>query len=143
MLEGERLTTELYNRRFGEIFEALRKQSGWVSRLGWLTPFQAIRNLSQRSAGVGLDHLLHFLAAGEARRFAMVQALNELHRREIHHENDRGQRLDASNWAEIPRQPYTQPTLAELEPSAPHGLAQLLAWLTVSIGGLWLAGGRR
>lgn len=139
MLEGERLTTELYNRRFQETVSRLREQSQWVARVAWLTPFQALRNLSQRAAGVDLEHLLHFLAEGEKRRYAMVQALNELHRREIRFENDRGQRLEASRWAEIPRQPYRPPTLDELPGAGGGGLGQLAVWAALVLSTLFLA----
>ena len=139
MVEGERLTTELFNRRFEETFSRLRDQSAWVSRLAWVTPFQALRGLSQRAAGVDLEHQLHFLTESESRRYAMVQALNELHRREIRYENDRGQRLDAARWAEIPRQPYRLPALDQLPGGAGAGLGQLAAWTVLALLALFLA----
>ena len=140
MLEGERLTTELYNLRFGEIFSALRAQSSWNAHLAWITPFVALRSLSGRAAGVDLEHLLHFLAEGEIRRYAMVQALNGLHAEKIRFENDRGQRLSASHWEELPRHEIRAPTLGDLPGGGAGDMAALCGWALLVLGALLFSG---
>jgi len=143
MLEGERLTAELHERHVETLFGRLREQSAWSSLLGWATPFVALRSLSQRAAGVDLEHLLHFLRHGEARRYAMVQALNQLHVDQIQLADDRGQRLSASHWEDIPRQTITVPPLEGLRGGVGGSLGQLSLWAIGVVGGLLLLGRSR
>jgi ABC-2 type transport system permease protein len=96
----------------------------------------ASRSLSATDA----DHHRHFVAAGEARRYALVQALNQLHAEKIAYRNDRAQRLHADHWDAIPRTPYRPPSLAFAWPRAQPALLALLAWLAILAAGLHLCG---
>jgi ABC-2 type transport system permease protein len=142
MLEGERLTTAAIAAEVDRQRDAWQAQADRASAFGWIVPTLAIRSLSQAFAGTDLAHHRDFLDQAERRRFATVQALNQLHATRIAALNDRDQKLDASQWADIPRADIALPALRRAAPSLAATVAPVGAWLLLGLVALgWLGRG--
>ena len=135
MLEGERLTTAAIAAEVDGQRDAWQAQIDRASAFGWIVPTLAIRHAAQTFAGTDLAHHRDFLDQAEQRRFATVQALNELHATRIAALNDREQKLDASHWADIPRDEITLPALGKAAPDLAITLSPVGLWL---LAGCWL-----
>lgn len=140
MLEGERLTSEAHAAETRRVDALHAAQNRLVDAFAWIAPPVAAAVASRSLAATDADHHRHFVAAGEARRYALVQALNQLHAEKIAYRNDRAQRLHADHWDAIPRTPYRPPSLPFAWPRAQPALLALLAWLAILAVGLHLCG---
>jgi len=100
--------------------------------------YLALRNGSMALAGTDSHHVIDFEQQAEDHRYAFTQRLNALHTNEIHFENDRAQRLDASRWREFPPFEYRRPSLGQAVSHAGLAAASLLGWavllLAVTLG---------
>lgn len=139
MQEGERLTSAAFDEASDHLFAQHARQNRWVDRFAVVSPHLALLQLSRSAAGTDTDHYIHFLRAAEARRYAMVQALNTLHTEEIELENDPEQRLSAEAWDAIPRMDYAPPDARFALARSGGALAILLGWLLATAALLsWL-----
>lgn len=143
LAEGERLTSELFDRHMEADFRVQRQQTDFIDRFGLASPVISLRRLSMAMAGTSLEHHKHFLFSAEQYRFALIQALNDLHAREIRHEDDRAQRLSQDHWQHLPKFHYAPPDLdATIRSQVLPGLYVMAAWLgALTLAALWL--GRR
>jgi ABC-2 type transport system permease protein len=133
MLEGERLTTAAIATEVDRQRDAWQAQVDRATAFGWALPTLAIRHAAQAFAGTDLAHHRDFLDQAERRRFATVQALNELHATRIAALNDREQKLDASHWAKIPRADIALPALRSAAPALATTLAPVGVWLLLGL----------
>lgn len=128
-MEGERLTSALFDRYADRAFTLEATQNRWVSRAAWLSPVIALRQLSMHLAGTDLGSHQNFLAQAENYRFRLIQDLNRMHAEEVEYEGDKDHRISRGNWATLPRFSY-QPVDPMRQPAkllAP--LAVLASWL--------------
>lgn len=141
LAEGERLTSELFDRHMEADFRVQRQQSDFIDRFGLASPVIALRRLSMAMAGTSREHHEHFLASAEQYRFALIQALNDLHATEIRHEDDRAQRLSQDHWRHLPKFHYAPPELgATIRSQVLPGLYVMAAWLgALALAASWLA----
>jgi ABC-2 type transport system permease protein len=142
MLEGERLTTEAIAAEVNRQRDAWGAQGRIAAGFGWALPTLAARDAAQAFAGTDFAHHRDFLDQAERRRFATVQALNELHATKIAALNDREQKLDAAHWADVPRAAIALPKLGVATPALAQSAMQITLWLLLGIVGL-VAFGRR
>ncbi|MDM0018850.1 DUF3526 domain-containing protein [Variovorax saccharolyticus] len=132
-LEGERLTSELFERHAEASFGLQERQSRLVDRLGIVDPAIALRRLSMTAAGTDLDSYRRFSEQGERYRFALVQSLNRLQAEKLSYADDRNparqNRVDRSSWHDLPDFRHEpEPTAAMLRRALP-AMAVLLLWL--------------
>ncbi len=138
-MEGEALTSKLFDDYANRQFEAQRTQSGLVDTFGIVSPAIAVRRLSQSAAGTDLEGHRRFLAQAEAYRFAIVQRLNKLQATAITYADDGNRnkdpeaasrvRIDADNWQTVPDFAYRAATEREKLSAALPGALMLLGWL--------------
>lgn len=130
MVEGERLTSELFERYAAEHNARERAQGRWVTAFGVLSPTISLGQFSMTLAQTDVASHQGFLDQAEAHRYAFVQALNTLQAQEIRAEGDRDQRLSSALW---------QP-LADFEhrPPPPLGDDPLRVWLNLGLVLAWL-----
>ncbi|MGK6354410.1 ABC transporter permease [Sphingomonas sp. DT-207] len=139
-MEGERLTSELFNRYAGESYGAQKAQNAMVEAAGILSPAIALRSLSMAAAGTDFEGHRRFLDQAEAYRYALVQRLNRLQAEAVSYRDDtaegagadRRKRVSASNWGKMPDFAYRGPSGAQLAAGALPGLATVLAWFVVA-----------
>ena len=141
-MEGERLTSALFDRYADRAFALEAAQNRWVSRAAWLSPLIALRQLSMYLAGTDLSGHQNFLAQAESYRFRLIQDLNRMHAEEVEYEGDKDHRISHENWSTLPRFSY-QPIDPMKQPTkliAP--LAALVFWLLALLALLSWRGNR-
>jgi ABC-2 type transport system permease protein len=130
MLEGERLTSELFQQQMQALQAIEQSQSASLAALGWLSPLLALRPASMQLSGTDAGTHRAFLAQAERHRFAFVQALNTLHAEEIQQADDRAQKLSRDTWATLPRFEFVPPALS-LDANLLRALGVLLLWIVL------------
>lgn len=130
MLEGERLTSELFQQQMRALQAIEQSQSESLAALGWLSPLLALRPASMQLSGTDAGTHRAFLAQAERHRFAFVQALNTLHAEEIQQADDRAQKLSRDTWATLPRFEFV-PLAPSLDANLLRALGVLLLWVVL------------
>ncbi|NJS13738.1 MAG: DUF3526 domain-containing protein [Sphingopyxis sp.] len=148
-VEGEKLTSKLFDDYADRQFGAQKAQSQLVDAAGVLSPTIALRRLSKSAAGTDLEGHRRFLTQAEAYRFAIVQQLNQLQATAITYDDDsnrntdpdagRGVRIDPENWREVPDFQYAAAATGDKLRAAMPGMILLLLWLVVLGAGLRFA----
>lgn len=146
-VEGERLTSELFDRYAAQSFAAQARQNEIVNTTGLLSPAIALRGLSMAAAGTDFAAHRRFLEQAEAYRYTLVQRLNHLEADAVSYANDTAtdagadqrKRIDAAHWQAIPDFRFIAPTGATLARAALLGLAILSLWLVAAFALLTLA----
>ena len=140
MAEGERLTSELFDRYMQADFRIQEEQSAFVNQFAILSPVIALRQLSMSLAGTSREHHAHFLTEAEKYRFDLIQALNHLHTTQVRFENDRAQRVSRHHWQDLPKFSH-QPLSLEylITKHVLPGIGILALWLSaLAITLVWL-----
>lgn len=140
-LEGERLTSALFDRYAGESHAAQDRQNALVQAIGVLSPTIALRSLSMAAAGTDSTGHRRFLEQAEAYRYALVQRLNRMQAEAVSYSDDtatdrdadRRKRVSASNWDQMPDFIYRAPSGPALAAGALPGLTVILGWLLAAI----------
>lgn len=135
-LEGEKMTSSLFDRYAGESFAAQANQNALVSAIGMLSPAIALRDLSMAAAGTDFTGHRRFLEQAEAYRYDLVQRLNRLQAEAVSYANDtandagadRRKRISGDHWQAMPEFEFRQPDGATLAGAALPGLAVVLMW---------------
>ncbi|MFN6935236.1 MAG: DUF3526 domain-containing protein, partial [Tsuneonella sp.] len=146
-LEGEKLTSSLFDRYAAQSYGAQEKQNVLVATIGVASPAIALRSLSMAAAGTDFAGHRRFLEQAEAYRYALVQKLNALQASDVSYADDTAtdlaantrKRVDAANWEKMPDFAYRGPSAQALATGALPGLAILIAWLAVALALLALA----
>jgi ABC-2 type transport system permease protein len=148
-VEGEKLTSKLFDDYANRQFAAQKAQSGLKDIVGLISPTIALRRVSMSASGTDLDGHRRFLTQAEAYRFAIVQQLNQLQATKVTYADDRNRnsdpeagkrvRIDPRNWQAIPDFRYQAASIPEKMRAALPGLLMLLGWLLVLMLGLRLA----
>lgn len=139
-IEGERLTSSLFDRYAGESYDAQAQQNRLVEVTGMLSPTIAIRALSMAAAGTDFAGHRRFLEQAEAYRYALVQRLNKLQAEDVSYADDTAgdpearqrTRVSSRNWEEMPDFTFVAPNGATLAKGALPGLMIVLGWLMVA-----------
>lgn len=139
-LEGEKLTSQLFDDYAERQFEQQRRQSTIVTGFGLISPAIALRSLSMALAGTDLEGHRRFLSQAETYRYDIVQRLNRLQAEAVTFSDDsnrnkdpeagRRARIDPANWGKVPDFAYQPASLPEKLRSAAPAAVILLAWLT-------------
>lgn len=128
-MEGERLTSQLFDRYAREAFAREQAQNGLVRGFGVVSPVIALRQASMSLAGTDIESHQDFLDQVERYRYAFVQALNLMQVEQIPN-RDAGEdpRISADNWKRVPSFAYVAPDVLRV---AGDRVAANLAILTV------------
>lgn len=136
-LEGERMTSSLFDRYASESHAAQKQQIALVGTVGILSPAIALRGLSMAATGTDFAAHRRFLEQAEAYRFALVQRLNRMQAQDVSYADDtatdadadRRKRVEAGNWQAMPGFRFDAPDGATLARAALPGLGLLFLWL--------------
>ena len=145
-MEGERQSTELFNRYADASFARQERQNAVVDAFGWLSPTLALRRLSMTASGTDLAAYRSFLEQGERYRYELVQGLNRLQVEELSYTDDtnpnKENRVSSTHWKTFPEFSFHAASAAEtLRRASPAGLV-LLAWLLAAGLLAWTLAGR-
>lgn len=146
-LEGERLTSALFDRYAARSHAAQERQNALVDATGLLSPAIALRALSMAAAGTDFAAHRRFLEQAERYRYALVQRLNRMQAEDVSYADDvatdagadRRKRIGAANWQTVPDFHFAAPGGATLARAALPGLTVLTLWLAVAAALLALA----
>ena len=138
-MEGEALTSSMFDRYASTQFAQQRQQGNAALAFGLLSPAIALRSLSMAAAGTDLEGHRRFLAQAEDYRFGIVQRLNRLQAESLTYADDRNRnsdpeaarrvRIDPSNWHDVPEFAYRGATTTEKLRAAVPGMVLVLGWL--------------
>lgn len=132
-MEGERASSELFNRYAAAGFARQQAQNRLVDDLGWLSPTLALRRLSMTASGTDLESFRGFLDQAEQYRYALIQGLNKLEADKISYADDKNpdkeNRVSRANWMAFPTFDYHAAPVAEIVRRAAPAAAVLLFWL--------------
>ena len=145
-MEGERRSTELFNRYAAAGMDRQQEQSRLIDHAGWLSPALALRRLSMTASGTDLASFRSFLEQGEAYRYALIQGLNKLHAEEVRYADEgkagKENRISNSHWQGFPPFHYRQAQVDEILLRAAPAGAALIVWILALTGLTWWLGGR-
>ena len=143
-MEGERLTSGLFDRHARDTFAREAAQNRLVRRFGVLSPLIAVRQLSMSLAATDTESHQDFLEQVERHRYQFVQALNLLQVTEIPNQHaGEDPRLSADHWKHLPGFTYRAPDVLWLAGDRiQDNLWILTGWLAVLLAGCALAARR-
>jgi len=131
--EGERQTSELFNRHIAASFERQMQQNRLVDGFAWLSPTLALRRLSMGTAETDLANYRRFIEQGEAYRYDLIQRLNRIQAEALSYADDtdpnKDSRVDKSYWQTFPEFHYQPMPLADTLRRTAPALLVLLLWL--------------
>ncbi|MEL6543084.1 MAG: DUF3526 domain-containing protein, partial [Myxococcota bacterium] len=133
MAEGEKTSSQIYQKHLRELRRLYRAQNDVTSWAALLDPFVAVQQLSMSLAGTDQHHEFDFADQAEAYRFSLVQKLNELHTKEIAYKNDRAQRLSTELYRQIPGFEHRAPSWRANLSHGTRPFAGLMLWV-VALG---------
>lgn len=145
-MEGERQSSELFQRYARNAFDLQARQSALVDAFGWVSPTVALRRLSMTAAGTDLASFRHFLEEGERYRYGLVQHLNRLRAEQLSyaddHDPDAGPRISSKHWLTFPQFRHETASSAQTVWRAAAAGTVLLVWIVVLAVAVGLLGGR-
>jgi ABC-2 type transport system permease protein len=127
MQAGEEHGNQVFDRRWGEVWDAYQRQERWQTGFGLVAPQLALRGLSMAMAGTDLAHHRHFAQAAESHRRVINRQLNE------HFAQNAGReswdwKADPAFWATVPEFVYQPPALPSLLAARWRELLVLAGW---------------
>lgn len=146
-IEGERMTSSLFNRYGDQAFTAMARQSAAMDAVGLASPTVALRRLSMAAAQTDLSAYRRFLEQAERYRYGLIQRLNRLQAEAVDYADDTAKgedsasearsRIDADHWREMPSFRFVGATGSETARAALPALLILIAWLAVAGALAW------
>lgn len=145
-VEGERMTSRLFDEHSVGTFALLEKQNRLVETFGVLSPVVSLRCLSMTAAGSGWSAYRDFLEQAERYRFELVQALNTLQAVKLSYADDidesKENRIDAAYLRALQEFHWISPDPGRVAASLITPLFTLLAWAVAILGALLIASRR-
>lgn len=149
-VEGERLTSALFNDHAERGAAIQHAQNTLVDRFALASPSIAVRRLSMSAAATDLSSHLRFLSQAEAHRFSMVQHLNQLQADGVTYADDTAKdagadqrkRVDSSHWREIPHFVFKPASAVAVFETMLPALLVLLGWCIAALLALALSARR-
>lgn len=131
-MEGERLTSALFDRHAAAGFALQAAQLRVVDAFALASPVIALRRISMAAAGTDLASYRRFVEQGEQYRYRLVQSLNRLQAEKLRFAEDsssRDLRIGREHWHGMPEFRFQPAPPAEVLRQALPAAAVLLAWL--------------
>jgi ABC-2 type transport system permease protein len=143
-MEGERLTSALFNRYADASFSAQEQQLRYVDAFSLVSPVIALRRVSMIASGTDLHSYRGFLEQAEQHRYQLIQELNRLQAEKLTYAGDRSSdnRIGREHWQDIADFRYAAEAPADTLRRALPMACVLLAWLASLVGLLVLVSRR-
>ena len=124
--EGEERANEVFDRRYGQLFEQYESQNRTFQWAGVAAPMLPIRSLSMALSGTDFAHHRDFVTAAEEYRRGIQRVMND----DIARNARPGVAYTAGPalWAQVPEFEYDLPGASWALRQAAPSLALLLAW---------------
>lgn len=140
-MEGERLTSELFDRYANASFALQEQQLARMQAFSLLSPVIALRGLSMGAAGTDLPAYRRFMQQAEKHRFELIQALNRMQAEKLTLANDRGSesRISKDHWLGLAEFHFNAEAAGDTLKRTLPMAAVLLCWLAALAGVLAFA----
>lgn len=135
--ESEEFNNKIINRHYEKLFETYDKQSKFIQRLSFISPFMLSKQLSMSLSKTDLYSFLHFQKEADRYRKLFNKTINnDL----INSGSVKEQRFirDSSFWKEIPQFKYKPITLNEIVIEYWLSFILLFIWFLISLSLLFL-----
>jgi ABC-2 type transport system permease protein len=129
--EGEEHGNEVFDRHYGELFDAFERQNRLYQLGGYLAPLVAVRSLSMALAGTDFAHHRNFVRAAEDYRRSIQRVMND----DITRRSRPGVLYVAGSdlWARVSDFTYRTPGAAWALATQTISLAALVAWAALAL----------
>jgi ABC-2 type transport system permease protein len=134
LLAGEDWGNEAFDRRFGELYGAYRRQEQLIRRSAWFAPVLAVRSISMALSGTDLEHEIAFRQAAESYRRDFVRRMNEAVRDHPSHQH--GFKAGGELWSSVPEFVHHDFTLAQVLRSHASDFLILAVWLMIGVAAM-------
>lgn len=139
-MEGEKLTSGLFDDYAAKSFAVQAEQSSLMDHFGIVSPTVALRRLSMGAAGTDLNGHRRFLEQAESYRYDIIQRLNKLQADAVSYADDtaddvgadKRKRVSSLNWQSIPAFTFKNPASRDLVGASLPGLLTLFVWLCLA-----------
>lgn len=139
-MEGEKLTSGLFDDYASKSFATQAAQSGLMDGFGVASPTLALRRLSMAAAGTDLDGHRRFLSQAETYRYNLIQRLNRLQAEAVSYSDDTAQdagaderkRISSHHWQSMPVFRFRPAPAEDMVRAGLPGFVMLLTWLLVA-----------
>lgn len=131
-MEGERLTSALFERYANASFERQDTQLRRIDRFALLSPVIALRRFSMAAAGTDLQNYRRFVEQAEHHRYRLVQELNRLQAEKLSYAGDRSSRdsrISQAHWHDFADFHYEAARPSEALRQVAPAAGALLLWL--------------
>ena len=132
VMEGERLTSALFERYATASFERQAAQLRQLDSFAWVSPVIALRRLSMAAAETDLQNYRRFVQQAEQHRYRLVQELNRLQAEKLSFAGDRSSRdsrISHTHWNGFADFHYEAAAPAEALRRAAPAAGVLLIWI--------------
>ncbi len=136
MKEGEKLSTQAYNKRYDQLLQVYQKQNNVFRLVSLINPMVAIKQVSMALAGSDYATYDNFREQAEGYRYQLAQTMNDLQIKYI--SNVRGKRiqgkpdiLSKTHWSQFPDFNYRFLSFSKSLAGEFFSLISLLGWMLV------------
>ncbi|MFN4312957.1 MAG: ABC transporter permease [Chitinophagaceae bacterium] len=132
MREGERMSSEVYNRHQGKLLQTYQRQNSVARVFAFLNPFVAVKNFSMSLSGTDFQSYVGFQEQAENYRFRLAQHMNELQIKLISNKqlapSDKPYSISSEHWKAFPDFQYQSQNSGQVLKNELAALAALLFW---------------
>jgi len=142
MSEGERMSSEVYNRHQEKLLRTYQEQNN-VSRLSaFINPFAAVKNLSMALSGTDFQTYVRFQEQTENYRYKLAQHMNELQIKLVSNKKlaptDKPFSISSDYWKAFPDFQYQGLNGSQAVRGEVLSVIALLFWTALLLGGVSL-----
>ncbi len=131
LLAGEDWGNQVFDQRFGELYDAYRGQEQIIRNSAWFTPLLAVRSISMGLAGTDLEHEIAFRQEAESYRRDFVRRMNEAVRDNPSHEHKF--KAGSELWSSVPEFAHQDLALARVLRDHKSDFLVLVFWLLAAL----------
>jgi ABC-2 type transport system permease protein len=133
MYEGEKISSDIYNRKQEELMHTYQKQNSFNRYTGFINPYIAIKNFSMALTGSDFASYKDFQEQAESFRYRMAQRMNTLQIEYISNaklgDHDKPYSISRRHWQELPDFQYRFKKSAFVFKNEALSVAALLFWV--------------
>lgn len=138
MSQGEKLSTQIYNKHYNTLLNQYRKQNLLTRWLAILNPYLAIKNLSMTLCGTDFETYVDFQRQTEDYRYKLAQKMNDLQMKYISNKKISGSEgkahvVNRSEWKAFPDFKYERISIKRALSLEVISIFSILLWIVLSV----------
>ncbi len=137
MSQGEKISTEIYNRHFNDLLDQYRRQNMLSRTLALINPYLAIKNLSMTLSGTDFETYVDFQKQAEDYRYNLAQTMNDLQMKYIsagvNSSEGKLNVVDRSEWKSFPDFKFNPITIGAALRYEFISIFSVILWLGISV----------